>query len=193
MSPSALVLRAALTSRSCIAPHVGQVHSRMAKERDSSSWPQTEHRLELGYQRLIATSVRPYHLALYRTVRTVPADIGDGFRQAVIFQQMNSTANDSTQTTWFSRMSLVVSWCWKSRRRSAMRAWRRATRSPSFLSVQRLACCFLAWPPLQGGQALLLLGEEVLVADFLPGRERHHIVQPQVQRPQPWTREASGV
>src|SRR5690348_16025718 len=57
-SPSALVLLAALTSRSCTAPQAGQVHSRTARERDSSSWPQAEQRLELGYHRLIATSVR---------------------------------------------------------------------------------------------------------------------------------------
>src|SRR5262245_61740038 len=55
LRPSALVWQAALTSRSCTAPHFGQVHSRTAKGSDSSSCPQTEHRLELGYQRLIAT------------------------------------------------------------------------------------------------------------------------------------------
>src|SRR5262245_47646532 len=69
-SPSALVLQAALTSRSCTAPQTGQVHSRTARGRDSSSWPQTEHRLELGYHRLMATSVRPYHLALYSSCRS---------------------------------------------------------------------------------------------------------------------------
>src|SRR5262249_36048605 len=55
LRPSACVLRAALTSRSCTAPQAGQVHSRTANGRRSSSWPQAEHLLELGYQRLTAT------------------------------------------------------------------------------------------------------------------------------------------
>src|ERR1051326_5991086 len=69
LRPSALVLQAALTSRSCTAPQTGQVHSRTANERNSSSYPRTEHRLELEYQRLTAMSVRPYQRALYSSCR----------------------------------------------------------------------------------------------------------------------------
>ena len=88
-------------------------------------------------------------------------------------------ANDSTHTTWFSRMSLVVNLCWKSRRRSAMRAWMRAT---CFLAFSRflLALLLLRVAALGARQLLLLLPEEVFVARFLPRRKGHHVLQPQV-------------
>src|SRR5262245_49413374 len=89
-------------------------------------------------------------------------------------------ANDSTQTTWFSRMSLVVSWCWKSRRRSAMRAWSLATLRRAFSRFLD-PCCALFVAPLQPSQAFLFLPEEMLIARFLPRREGDHIVQPQVE------------
>src|SRR5262249_37234691 len=52
--------------------------------------------------------------------------------------------------------------------------------APSFLAIlgPRL---LLGMPPLQPGQPLLFLREEPLVAGLLPRRERHHVVQPQVE------------
>src|SRR5262245_5270456 len=93
---------------------------------------------------------------------------------------MPSMANDSTQTTWFSRMSLVVSWCWKSRRRSAMRAWSLATLRRAF-SRFLLPCCFLAWRRCRRARRFSRLSEEALIARLLPRREGHHVVQPQIE------------
>ena len=69
-SPAARTLRAALMSRSWIVPHSGHIHSRTFKGIALTVYPQSAHRLLLGYQRSIPISSRPFQLALYSSCRT---------------------------------------------------------------------------------------------------------------------------
>jgi hypothetical protein len=98
---------------------------------------------------------------------------------AVILQQVFDAERLDTDHAGSGRMSLVASLCRKSRRRSAMRAWMRATLRLAF-SWFLLPFCSLFVPALGTRQALLLLLEEALVARFLPRREGHHVLQSQV-------------
>jgi hypothetical protein len=61
------VARAAFTSRSCTVPQ-SHVHSRTLSGIFAVTVPQVPHSLELGNQRLITTSSRPYHAHLYSSV-----------------------------------------------------------------------------------------------------------------------------
>jgi hypothetical protein len=78
-----------------------------------------------GENRSIATTVRPYQAALYWSWRSSSPQPTSAIALArCSFCSRFLTASDSTQTTWFSRMRRIVSLCRKSRRRSAMRAFR---------------------------------------------------------------------
>lgn len=90
--------------------------------------PQQLQRFEDGKNRSIATTERPAHSPLYRSWRVnspQPASAialdNDGLRS------MFFTFRDSTQTTWFSFISLRDALCRASRRQSAIFAWSRAT------------------------------------------------------------------
>src|SRR5574340_573762 len=156
-SPAAKTLRAALMSRSWIAPHSGQVHSRTFNGNFDTVCPQSEHRLLDGYQRSMPTSVRPYHSALYSSCRTNSdqlASLIDFARQW--FFCMLLTARLSMAITWFSFISRVESLCRKSLRASATLACSRATFrfalerraepfcffASRFCSLASLASCF---------------------------------------------------
>ena len=83
-SPAAKTLRAALMSRSWIAPHSGHVHARTFNDILATVCAQSLHRLLDGYQRSIPISVRPYHCALYSNCRLnsdQPASLIDLDRQ----------------------------------------------------------------------------------------------------------------
>src|SRR5690606_31481553 len=62
--PAALILRAALTSRSWTLPH-GQVHDRVFNGSFSPTAPQSEHMRVDGKNRSTFTKARPYRAALY--------------------------------------------------------------------------------------------------------------------------------
>ena len=90
--------------------------------------PQQLQRFEDGKNRSIATTERPAHSPLYWSCRVnslQPASAialdSDGLR--IMF----FTLRDSTQTTWFSLISLRVALCKASVRQSAIFAWSRAT------------------------------------------------------------------
>src|ERR1700682_3118118 len=108
---------AAFLSRSCRTPQAGQTHSLTSSVRASSRYPQAEQVLEDGYQRSILTSVRPYHRALYSNWRTKPPHPTSLMAFASEwFLTMPLLLRVSRQITWFSRISLVDTCCWKSRR-----------------------------------------------------------------------------
>ncbi len=90
--------------------------------------PQQLQRFEDGKNGSIATTERPAHSPLYASWRVnspQPASAialdSDGLR--IMF----FTLRDSTQTTWFSFISLRVALCKSSIRQSAIFAWSRAT------------------------------------------------------------------
>lgn len=127
-SPAALMFRAALISRSCAVLHSGHVHCRVAKSSLSNVYPQQEHLLLDGYQRSIATTVLPYQPALYSSCRTSSPQFASLMDLARVgLRTIFLTAKFSTQITWFSRISAVVSLWVKSIRQSAIFAWTRAT------------------------------------------------------------------
>ena len=68
-SPAALMLTAALKSLSKRVEQEGQVHSRSSNTSASLMYPQQEHRLELGKNWSIATTVRPAQFALYFSIQ----------------------------------------------------------------------------------------------------------------------------
>ena len=143
-SPAALMLRAALISRSCVVLHSGHVHWRVAKSSLSSVYPQQEHRLLDGYQRSIATMVRPLQLALYSSCRTISLQFASLIDFAKVgFLTIFLTAKFSTQITWFSLISVAVNLWVKSLRQSAICSWIRATFA---LALRRLLepFCFFA-------------------------------------------------
>src|SRR5690554_1966396 len=122
-SPAALMLVAALMSRSWDMPHSGQSHCLIDNGSDDKVCPQPEHRLELGNHWSMATSERPAQSALYANWRTNsphPASaialLGVGLR--IMF----FTFRDSTQITWFSLINLRDNLCKLSCRQSEILA-----------------------------------------------------------------------
>lgn len=90
--------------------------------------PQLLQRLEEGKYWSIATMLRPPHSPLYWSWRTsslqpASAIALDSFGLRIMF----FTLRDSTQTTWFSLISLRDNLCRLSIRQSTILAWRRAT------------------------------------------------------------------
>ena len=127
-SPAALMLRAAFTSRSCALWHSGHTQQRVAKSSLSSVYPQQEHRLLEGYQRSMATTVRPYQPALYSSWRTNSPQFASLIALASVgLRTIFLTAKFSTQIVWFSRINAVVNLWVKALRQSAILAWTRAT------------------------------------------------------------------
>src|SRR5699024_3568817 len=121
------MLIAAFTSRSWVTPHP-HVHVRMFSVSFSWSFPHAEHSLEEGKNRSMATSSRPYQLALYSSmVRSSVQDASEIARAREWLRTMLRTERSSITTTWFSRTSRVDSLCRKSFLRSVMRACTRAT------------------------------------------------------------------
>jgi hypothetical protein len=98
-----------------------------------------------GSERLTATRVLPYQLALYSSWRSSSPQPTSAMAQAaaVILQHVFDAERLDTDHASSGQMSLVVSLCWKSRRRSAMRAWMRAILRRAF-SWFLLPFCFLA-------------------------------------------------
>lgn len=101
-SPAAKTLRAAFTSRSWIAPHSGQVHSRTFSGIVATVCPQSLHRLLDGYQRSMPTSVRPYQCALYSNCRTN----SDQLASLIDFARQRFFC--MLPITWFSRIIYVI-------------------------------------------------------------------------------------
>src|ERR1700693_928093 len=111
-----------------MTPHLGHVHMRTSSVKESRICPQSKQRLEDGYQRSILTTVRPSHAALYSSGDTTSLHPTSLMALASLsFFTMFLTARLSTQIVWFSRIRRVESFCEKSRRRSVIRAWIRAT------------------------------------------------------------------
>lgn len=143
-SPAVRILRAAFTSRSWTDPHSGQPHSRRVSGNAGRVRPQSWHRLLLGYQRPIPTTVRPYQVALYSSwCKNSPHPASEMDFARLWFFFIWQTARLSTAITWFSRTIRPESWWRKWERVSVMRVWIRATLSRA---VAPLAdpFCFLA-------------------------------------------------
>ena len=101
-SPAALILRAALISRSCGVWHPGHIHCRVAKSNLSSVYPQAEQRLLEGNLRSMETTVRPYQPALYSSWRTNSPQLASLMDLANLgFFTLFLTAKFSTQIVWF--------------------------------------------------------------------------------------------
>src|SRR5690606_1041237 len=131
-SPAARMLRAALTSRSWAAP---QAHCQVRTFSGifSCRVPHAEHSLEEGNQRSTTSSSRPYQAHLYSSIERNPRqDASEMARASRPFLTMLRTVRSSITTVWFSRTSRVVILCRKSRRRSVIRAWMRATLRRAF-------------------------------------------------------------
>src|SRR5690606_3039432 len=123
---------AAFTSRSCTAPQ-SHVHSRTFSGILAATVPQAPHNFELGNQRSITTSSRPYQAHLYSSIiRSSRHDASEMARARLWFLTRLRTVRSSITTVWFSRTSRVDSLWRKSRRRSAIRAWTFATRRRAF-------------------------------------------------------------
>lgn len=123
VSPTAKMLRAAFTSRSCVSLQDGHCHSRTPSGMDETVCPQQEQRLLEGYHRSIPASVRPYHSALYdRNDRNCDQPESEIAFDSLGFFTMFFTVSVSTAMNWFSRINLVESLWWKSRRLSAILA-----------------------------------------------------------------------
>ena len=127
LRPRARMFLAAFTSRSWTAPHASHVHPRTLSGFGPSLTPHAEHTWLVGSHRPIRRKSRPYRGALYSSIPTnadQPASCTD-FASRV--RPSPATARSSTYTAWFSRMILVESLWWKSRRASATRGVARAT------------------------------------------------------------------
>ena len=106
-SPAASMFTAALMSRSKRVEQEGQVHSRSFNTNASFMYPQQEQRLELGKNGSIATTVRPAQLALYSSIVTKLPQLASAMLLLSFgLRIMFFTFRDSTQTTWFSLISL---------------------------------------------------------------------------------------
>lgn len=115
-------------SRSWEAPHSGQCHERTFNANLGSVYPQQLQRFEDGKNWFMATTERPDPSDLYCSWRKnsphpASAIALDSFGLRIMF----FTFKDSTQTTWFSLISLRDSLCKLSIRQSAIFAWMRAT------------------------------------------------------------------
>ena len=107
-----------------------------------------------------------------------PADIGDGFGQAVILQQVfdgQRLDTDHLVLADESGRQLVLE-ITAAIGDAGMDA---SDLTPGLLPIPA-PLLLLGMAALGTRQALFLLLEEVFVARFLPGRERDHILQPQV-------------
>ncbi|KND40672.1 hypothetical protein IQ64_33445 [Streptomyces stelliscabiei] len=103
------------------------VHSRTFSGIFARTVPQAPPSLELGNQRSITTSSRPYQAHLYSSMeRSSIHDASETARASLPFFSRLRTVRSSITTVWFSRTRRVDSLCRKSRRRSAIRAWTRA-------------------------------------------------------------------
>src|SRR5699024_9043099 len=79
------------------------------------SFPHAEHSLEEGKNRSMATSSRPYQLALYSNmVRNSVQDASEIARAREWLRTMLRTERSSITTTWFSRTSREDCLCRKS-------------------------------------------------------------------------------
>jgi hypothetical protein len=138
-------------SRSWTAPH-RQVHARICNGSESSSTPHCEHVFVEGNHRSTAMSSRPYQAALYSSMdRSSDHDASLTARARLRLRTMFRTDRSSITIVWFSRTSRADSLCRWSRRRSALRAWMRATLS---LALARLfePICFFARRAGPGGR-----------------------------------------
>lgn len=114
--PAARMLRAALTSRSWLLPHSGQLHCRTLNGMAGMTCPHSLHRLLDGYQRSMQSKVRPCQRALYSSCLTnsdQPASLMDLARRR--FFCMLAIARLSMAITWLSLINRLESWCRKSR------------------------------------------------------------------------------
>ena len=102
LCPSASTLRAALRSRSCSAPHRGQVHDLTASGLGPSSCPQVEHSRDDGNLRSTFTTVRPYCSAFSATRRTRVDQPASWIDRASFVRARPATDRSSRWTAWFS-------------------------------------------------------------------------------------------
>ena len=110
-SPKALMLRAALMSLSKTVEQGGHSHSLTSSVSSSLIWPQPEHRLELGKNWSMATTVRPPQSALYPSILTKrPQPASAMLLLSFGLRIMFFTLRGSRQTTWCSLMSLRDNW-----------------------------------------------------------------------------------
>src|SRR5690606_11244432 len=131
-SPVARILRSAFTSRSWAAPQA-HTHSRTLSGIFSCRVPHAEHSLDEGHQRSTTSSSRPYLAHLYSSIERNSRQLASEMARAREWlRSMLRTVRSSITTVWFSRTSRVVSLCRKSRRRSVIRAWMRATLRRAF-------------------------------------------------------------
>src|ERR1035437_3612124 len=70
-SPAALMLTAALISRSCRTPQDSHSHARTPSGSPAAGRPQAEQTLLEGYQRPVTTRSRPYHWHLYSSMARI--------------------------------------------------------------------------------------------------------------------------
>ncbi|CAI1075746.1 Uncharacterised protein [Serratia fonticola] len=90
--------------------------------------PQLLQRFEVGKNGSIATTLRPAHAPLYCSWRTSSLQPASAIAlDSFGLRSMFFTLRDSTQTTWFSLISLRDNLCRLSIRQSAIFAWSRAT------------------------------------------------------------------
>jgi len=122
-SPAALMLTAALMSRSCSAAHSGHVQARICKGISGITCPQPEQHLLDGYHWSMADRCRPAQAAFYSSCRTnslQPASLIDLASERL--RSMFFTLRDSTQITWFSLTIWRDSLCKRSIRQSEILA-----------------------------------------------------------------------
>jgi len=107
-SPLISMLTAAFTSRSCFAPHSGQVHDRIERSRTfRSCLPQQLHRWLDGYVPGTFISIPPRSPILYSSfLKNSLHDASDIDRASLWFPIISFTFRSSMQTTWLSFASL---------------------------------------------------------------------------------------
>ena len=111
-SPASFMFTAALTSRSWIALHSGQVQARSSSVIDSLIYPQQEQRFVLGKNWSIFTKDLPAHADLYSSWRTNSPQLASEIcLLKILLRTMFFTFNDSAQITWFSLTNLRDNLC----------------------------------------------------------------------------------
>ncbi len=122
-SPAAKTLRAALRSRSWVAPHSGHIHDRISSGSLSLTNPQQEQRLLDGKNRSISIYVLPAQSALYASWRVNSPQLASVIALASLgFLIIFFTERFSAQITWFSLTNLWDSLCKLSNRQSEILA-----------------------------------------------------------------------
>ena len=181
VSPTAKMFWAALTSRSWVRPHPGHVHCLMSSIKESSTCPQAEQRLLLGYHRSILTvKGTPIRggFVLQQAHELPPADIVNRFGQRRMFdhrlypQTLHADRLVLTNDAGGELVQEVGA--------AVGNAGMDTSDGAVGLGAVPGTKLFLGQPPLGLRQLLLISGKEAGIVDLLTTIEDDDMVQSQI-------------